>query len=214
MEFIKLLLERYPVLCICENEISKAYALLEKTYLNEGKVLACGNGGSASDAAHIVGELMKSFCIKRDIGKAQNAIESMLLEEDSKYICNNLQGALPAISLHGELALTSAYANDVASDMVYAQQVLGYGRKGDVLIAISTSGNSENIVRAAQTAKALGLYVVGLTGISGGKLKEICDACVCVPETETYRIQELHLPVYHALCLMLEDRFFGVNAYE
>lgn len=209
MNQLELLLTRYPALKVCENDVEKAYRLLENTYEQDGKTLACGNGGSASDAAHIVGELMKSFVKMRGIGNAEQKIKDTLDKEEADYIVKNLQGTLSAISLHGELALVSAFANDVAPDMIFAQQVLGYGKKGDSLIAMSTSGNSANVVRAVQVANALGLHTIGLTGQKGGKLKEICACCICVPETETFKIQELHLPVYHTLCLMLEQRFFG-----
>ena len=213
MEHLELLLKRYPQLEPCKESICSAYSNLRDTYENGGKLLACGNGGSASDAAHIVGELMKSFVLKRDIGPVANRLREQLPEEEAEYLIENLQGALSAISLHGELALVSAYANDVASDMIYAQQVLGYGKAGDSLLAISTSGNSSNVVRAAEVAKALGLHTFGLTGQSGGRLKDICDVCICVPETETFQVQELHLPVYHTLCLMLESHFFGEKAH-
>lgn len=213
MKHLELLLQRYPRLKCCENDIADAYKLLELTYAQGGKVLACGNGGSASDASHIVGELMKSFVLKRSVGGAREKLFDALAPADAQYLYDNLQGALPAISLHGEQALVSAYANDVAADMVFAQQVFGYGRAGDSLIAISTSGNSANVLRAVQASKALGIRTIGLTGQKEGGLAPLCDACICVPEHETFKIQELHLPVYHTLCLMLEERFFG-DSYD
>ena len=212
MTHLELLLSRYPALAPCREDIQRAFALLQDAYAGGGKLLACGNGGSASDAAHIVGELMKSFARPRDIGSARQRLCDALPEADAAYLAAGLEGALPAVSLHGEVALVSAFANDAAPDLIYAQQVLGLGRPGDSLLALSTSGNSKNVVRAVQTAKALGLGTVGLTGRGGGALAKWCDVCVRVPETETYRVQELHLPVYHALCRMLEDHFFGGGA--
>lgn len=206
---LELLISRYPVLEACREDIQKAFDLMRETYEKDGKVLTCGNGGSASDAAHIVGELMKSFTLRRDIGKAREQLFAALPGEDAQYIADHLEGALAAVSLQGELALSTAFSNDVSPEMVYAQQVLGLGRQGDSLIGLSTSGNSKNVVRAVQVAKALGLHTIGMTGCGGGLLKEYCDVCIRVPETETYKIQELHLPVYHTLCLMLESHFFG-----
>jgi len=201
------LLRRYPQLAACEADITLAYELIRSTYLSGKKVLLCGNGGSASDALHIVGELMKGFVKPRKVGT--DRLQSPKLDaETSHYLASNLQGGLPAIALMGEDALFTAYLNDVAPDMVFAQQVWGYGEEGDLLIGITTSGNSGNVIRAAQTALAKNMKVVGLTGAGGGKLKELADACICVPETETFKVQELHLPVYHALCLMIEECFF------
>lgn len=208
MNQIELLFSRYPALSGCRQDIEQAFQLLCGTYARGGKVLACGNGGSASDAAHIVGELMKSFARRRDIGPAREKLFAALPPEDAQYMADRLEGALSALSLHGETALVSAFSNDVSPDLIYAQQVLGHGRPGDTLIALSTSGNSENILRAVQASKALGLHTVGFTGQSGGRLAACCDVCIRVPETETFRVQELHLPVYHTLCLMLEDAFF------
>ena len=173
-----------------------------------GKLLTCGNGGSASDALHIVGELMKDFARPRPLSeKDREAIRGA--SEHADYICESLQSALPAIALVGSAALESAYANDRAPDLAFAQQVFGYGKPGDVLLAISTSGNSKNVIYAAEVAHARGMKAVALTGESGGKLKAICDVTINVPEKETYRVQELHLPVYHALCLAVENEFFG-----
>lgn len=212
MDQLNLLLSRYPALSCCRQEILSAFELLRDTYTQNGKVLACGNGGSASDAAHIVGELMKSFARHRDIGIAREKLFHALPREDAQYMADRLEGALSAVSLHGEVALVSAFSNDVAPDLIYAQQVLGLGRPGDTLIALSTSGNSANVVRAVQAAHALGLHTIGLAGQGGGKLAAWCDVCIRVPETETFRVQELHLPIYHALCLMLEDAFFSEDA--
>ena len=171
--------------------------------------MICGNGGSASDSLHIVGELMKGFVLQRKLpSDLQNALREAA-PNSAEYLIKNLQGALPAISLVSEVALSTAYANDKASDLAFAQQVLGQGRKGDILLAISTSGNSSNVLYAAQVAKALEISVVGLTGVGGGKLSDWSNVLIDVPEKETYKIQELHLPVYHAICLALEQEFFG-----
>ncbi len=201
------LLERYPSLSACENDICDAYELIRNCYENDGKLLICGNGGSASDSDHIVGELMKGFLKRRPVGED---FREKLREicEDADACADHLQGALPAISLVQHSALLSAFSNDVDPEMIFAQQVFGYGKLGDVWIGLSTSGNSGNVVRAAQVAEAMGLLTIALTGESGGKLREICDITIRVPETETFKIQELHLPVYHALCAMAEEEFF------
>lgn len=204
------LVERYPKLAVCKEDIVKAYEILEESYSKSRKLLVCGNGGSASDAEHIVGELMKEFKLKRKVF-AQQAKELKKIDpEMGEVLAQNLQGTLPAISLTGHSSLTTAYMNDSMPVLVFAQQVNGYGKAGDVFLGISTSGNSQNVVYAAVTAKAKGLKVIGLTGAKENKLQRFCDVCIHVPETETYKIQELHLPVYHCLCMMLEDHFFGV----
>jgi len=195
------LVARYPQLKGCEGEIAKAYEILLACYRNGGKVLTCGNGGSASDAEHIVGELLKKFKKHRDIDAA---IAAKLPSE----LAAKLEGALPAVSLVSMSGILTAFANDVAWETAFAQQVYGLGRAGDVLIALSTSGNSANCVAAALVARAKGLKVVAMTGAGGGKLAAVADAAIKVPETETYKIQELHLPVYHALCAALEDALF------
>lgn len=200
---------RYPQLKTCEKSICAAIEFMTDSFQNGNRLLICGNGGSASDSLHIVGELMKGFVLQR---KLPNDLQSALRKatpNSAEYLIENLQGALPAISLVSEAALSTAYANDKAPDLAFAQQVLGQGRKGDVLLAISTSGNSANVLYAAQVAKALEISVVGLTGVGGGKLKSWADVLIDVPEKETYKIQELHLPVYHAICLALEQEFFG-----
>lgn len=202
------LLERYPVLMECEQEITKSYGLLEDCYRQGGKALLCGNGGSAADADHIVGELMKGFLLRRPVCQQ---IREKLCDccEDASYYVDHLQSALPAISLVQHSALMSAFSNDVSPDLVFAQQVFGYGKAGDVLVGLSTSGNSKNVIHAVQVARAMGLKTIGLTGGNGGKMTALCDATVKAPETETFKIQELHLPIYHALCAMLEEEFFG-----
>lgn len=176
---------------------------------HEGKLLVAGNGGSAADAEHIVGELMKGFVNPRKLETDYSDALITVNKELGRVLSENLQGALPAIALDGHLALTTAYMNDCEPLLCFAQQVNGFGRKSDVFLGISTSGNSKNILYAATVAKAKGMKVIGLTGEKDSKLSEMSDVCIQVPETETYKIQELHLPVYHCLCLMLEDKFFG-----
>jgi len=204
------LIMRYPSLAICEADISCAFEIIKTAYNSGKKVLVAGNGGSSSDSEHIVGELMKSFKFRRSIPKeyALSLKEQFGVEGES--LAGKLEGALPAIALPSMSALMTAYMNDSDSDAVYAQVIMGYGLEGDVFWAISTSGNSVNILNACMAAKAKGLKVIGLTGKSGGKMKVLCDTAICVPETETYAIQEYHLPVYHALCAMLEAAFFGM----
>lgn len=206
---VELLCERYPALKSVENDIAGAYQLLESSYKKGGKLLVAGNGGSAADAEHIVGELMKGFKLPR---RPQSAFADKLIQENGELgavLAENLQGALPAIALDGHPALSTAYMNDCEPLLCFAQQVNGYGNAGDVFLGISTSGNSKNILYAATTAHAKGMKVIGLTGAKSSKLEQMSDMCIKVPQTETYMIQELHLPVYHCLCLMLEDEFFG-----
>lgn len=205
---INALIERYPVLEAVKDDIQKVYDILEECYASGGKLLIAGNGGSAADSEHIVGELMKGFVKRRplpeDFRKALKEADPVLGPE----LAEKLQGGLPAIALTNHAALSSAFVNDVDGLLPYAQQVCGYGRPGDVFFGISTSGNAANVMYAAVTAKARGMKVVGLTGKDGGKLAKAADAAIVVPERETYRIQELHLPIYHTLCLMLEKHFY------
>ena len=208
-EHLNHLIDRYPKLIVCKEDIWKAYLLLEEAYQKGRKLLVSGNGGSASDSEHIVGELMKEFKLKRKVFCEQAAALREIDEELGKTLAEHLQGALPAISLTGHSALQTAYMNDALPELVFAQQVNGYGFPGDVYLGISTSGNSKNVLYAAVTAKARGLKVIGLTGQRENKMMKYADVCIRVPETETFKIQELHLPVYHCLCLMLEERFFG-----
>lgn len=210
-EQLTLLIERYPKLAICKEDIRKAYELLEAAYSAGRKLLVCGNGGSASDSEHIVGELMKEFKLKRKVYSDQANALKEIDPELGQVLADNLQGALPAICLTGHSSLTTAFMNDANADLVFAQQVNGYGKPGDIFLGISTSGNSKNVLYAAVNAKAKGLKVIGLTGAKENKLMKYADVCIRVPETETYKIQELHLPVYHCLCLMLEDKFFGAE---
>lgn len=209
MNQIDVLIDRYPKLAVAKEDIVKAYELLEMAYSNGRKLLVCGNGGSAADSEHIVGELMKEFKLKRKVYAGQADAMKTINPEMGEYLADNLQGALPAIALTGHSALSTAFMNDSESVLVFAQQVNGYGKEGDVFLGISTSGNSANVIYAAITAKARGLKVIGLTGQKDSKLSALADVCIQVPEIETYKIQELHLPVYHCLCLMLEERFFG-----
>lgn len=209
MRHIDLLVERYPSLESARNDIVAAYLLLEESYENGGKLLVAGNGGSAADAEHIVGELMKGFKLPR---KPEADFAEKLVEENQELgsvLAENLQGALPAIALDGHPALSTAYMNDCEPLLCFAQQVNGYGKSGDVFLGISTSGNSKNVLFAATTAHAKGMKVIGLTGAKDSKLKDMSDVCIKAPQTETYMIQELHLPIYHCLCLMLEDKFFA-----
>lgn len=203
------LIERYPKLNACRVEIKQAYEIMEAAYNSERKLLVCGNGGSASDSEHIVGELMKEFKLKRKVFGEQAVALKSIDSELGEVLAENLQGALPAISLTGHSSLQTAFMNDSVPELVFAQQVNGYGKPGDVFLGISTSGNSKNVLYAAVNAKAKGLKVISMTGAKENKLMKYADVCIRVPETETYKIQELHLPVYHCLCLMLEDKFFG-----
>ncbi len=205
---LDLLIERYPKLSVCKDDIAAAYELMKSCYNNNGKLLVAGNGGSAADAEHIVGELMKGFKKPRKLSKEYADKLISVNSELGKVLADNLQGALPAIALDGHPGLTTAYMNDCEPLLCFAQQVNGYGNAGDVFLGISTSGNSKNVLYAAVAAKAKGMKVIGLTGQKDSKLSAIADVCIKVPETETYMIQELHLPVYHCLCLMLEEKFF------
>ncbi|WP_217595124.1 SIS domain-containing protein [Cohnella sp. GbtcB17] len=202
------LTEKYPELKACLGDIREAYRLLRECYAGGGKALLCGNGGSAADCEHIVGELMKGFASPRPLPAARREMLIAAWPEDGAYLADHLQGALPAISLVSQSALATAYTNDVRADMVFAQQVHGYGRPGDALIGLSTSGSSANVVRATQVAKALGLRTIALTGAGGGELGRLADVCVRVPFERTPDVQERHLPIYHALCLLLEEAFF------
>lgn len=203
------LLNRYPILSACETSIRAAFELLAGCYAKDGKLLVCGNGGSAADSEHMVGELMKGFVLSRRIDDEYGHRLQQVDAELGSMLRENLQGALPAIALDGHLALSTAFMNDCEPQLCFAQQVNGYGQQGDVLFGISTSGNSRNVLYAAVTAKAKGLHIIGLTGAKASRLSALADVCIQVPETETYKIQELHLPIYHCLCLMLEDQFFA-----
>ena len=209
MTRIEQLISMYPELEMCATDIQAAFNILRDCYRNGGKLLTCGNGGSAADAEHIVGELMKGYLLKRPLAENMRARLVSASAQDGDYLTNHLQGALPAISLVSQTSLLSAISNDTAADMVFAQQVYGYGREGDALIGLSTSGNSRNVILAMQVGRALGLRTIGLTGPTGGALKPLCDVCVCVPAENTPAIQERHLPIFHVLCAMLEEEFFA-----
>lgn len=202
-------IERYPVLHTCKSEIDSAKQMLIDCYESGGKLLLCGNGGSAADCEHIVGELMKGFMSKRPLSSTQREKMSERCEDLRDETLSKLQNALPAISLTSFNSLNTAFSNDVDADLVFAQSVFGLGKTNDVLIAISTSGNSKNVLEAARVARGIGLKVIALTGRGGGALARIADVTIRVPEDETYRIQELHLPVYHYLCAEIEKHFFG-----
>ncbi len=202
------LVEKYPELDSCRPAIRRAYELLKRTYSRGGQVLICGNGGSAADSEHIVGELMKGYLSKRPIPAATRRRLVAAFPDHGDYLADHLQGALPALSLVSQTSLLTAYANDVAPDMVFAQQVYGYGKRGDCVIGLSTSGRSANITNALQVARALGLTTIGFTGKRGGTLPQVCDVTICVPWDSTADIQERHMAVYHALCAMLEQEFF------
>jgi len=204
------LLKRYPALMDCKKEIENSAKVLIDCYNNGGKLLICGNGGSCADGEHIVGELMKGFLKARplsDSKKEEMKANCPLLDDEA---LSKLQGGLPAISLPSIAGLNSAFCNDVDPELIYAQSLISLGNKGDILLALSTSGNSKNVYAATKIAKGLGLTVIGLTGKTGGKLKDIADICICAPETETFKIQELHLPIYHYICAAVEEYFFKV----
>ena len=208
MDYLQQLTERYPSLETARSDISAAFDIIVNSYRNGGKLLIAGNGGSASDAEHIAGELMKTFAKKRELPASFITEVAAVDGEIAQYLIPRLQPGLPAIALSGHASLNTACINDIDGNITFAQQVYGYGKEGDVLLAISTSGNSKNVLYAAAVAKAKKLIIIALTGDSGGNLKKLSDICIRVPETETYKIQELHLPVYHLLCMMLEDHFF------
>ena len=203
------LIERYPALEVCREAIWDTYKMLEALYEAHGKLLVAGNGGSAADAEHIVGEMMKKGFVRKDISPEYAEALRKADPELGAVLAEELEGSLMAIALDGHISLTTAYMNDREPLLCFAQQVSGYGRPGDVLLAISTSGNSKNVLYAAVAARARGMKVIGLTGANACKLDAFADVCIKVPETETYKIQELHLPVYHCLCWLLEERFFG-----
>lgn len=209
MEHLERLLQRYPALEACRADILAACGKLKTAFEKRGMLLVCGNGGSGADSEHIVGELMKEFAIRRPLDAAEQERLRDLFGEDGGILAAHLQGSLPAIPLTGNIALSTAYANDAVPELVFAQQVYGYGKPESALLGISTSGNSRNVIYALEVAKLKGMTTVGLTGASGGSMKALCDVCICVPARETAEIQELHLPVYHTLCKMIEEEFFG-----
>ena len=211
------LIARYPALAVCAADVRAAVEALVDSWRAGGKLIVCGNGGSASDAEHIVGELMKGFLLPRRLGEdLLEKLHAVCDATDPKtvdYLMQNLQGALPAISLPSQLAISTAFSNDQAPDLTFAQQVLGLGKPEDVLLGITTSGNSKNVLYAFRMAKALGMKSIALTGASGGKCVTggYADITIKAPADETYMIQEYHLPIYHALCIAVEEEFFGVE---
>ncbi len=198
------LFERYPALEVCREDINRAYLALKECYDNGGKLLCCGNGGSCADSDHLVGELMKGFLKQRPL----SADEKSKFSEQS--VANGLQKGLPAISLTAQTALMTAFLNDCDTALVYAQQVYGYAKQNDVLVGFSTSGNSKNVVYALDAAKAAGIKSITVTGRKGSKCSENSDICIRLPETETFKIQELTLPVYHCLAAMIEATYFDI----
>lgn len=203
------LLRRYPGLVICRSDIEKAFQLLVGSFAHGGKLLLCGNGGSAADCDHIVGELMKAYLKPRPLSAE---VRSRLAQADPEVgpaLADTLQGGLSAINLSAGGALLSAFGNDVKGEHAYAQAVYGYGRQGDVLLGLSTSGNAANVRAALCVGRAIGVATIGLTGEGGGRMAGRCDVLIAVPARRTFEIQELHLPVYHCLCAMVEAHFFG-----
>ena len=208
MDHISQLTERYPILKENEEDIRKVCDIIISCYESGGKLLICGNGGSCADAEHIAGELMKGFLKQRPLSEEKKAEMISAVPELGEIGLEKLQQGLPTFTLNSGAALTTAFANDCDPDLIYAQQVLAMGKKGDVFLGISTSGNAKNVFAAAAVAKSLGITTAALSGRNGGKLREVCDVSIVVPENETFMIQELHLPVYHEICATVEEHFF------
>lgn len=208
MDIFEELVDKYPSLSACIDSVRSAGEVLLKVFHGGGKLLVCGNGGSGADSEHIVGELMKEFYIRRPLKEAEQAALKKV-DPAGEKLAKCLQGALPAITLTSNIALSTAYANDAEPELVFAQQVWGYGNPGDVLLAISTSGSSKNVYDAMVAAKAKEMWVIGLTGARQGTMEKLCDVCIRAPSTVTYEIQEYHLPIYHALCRYVEAEIFG-----
>lgn len=207
---LAILEERYPVLRPLDKELREAFAMMKRCFKKGGKLLLCGNGGSSADSDHIVGELMKAFCKKRKIKpELLSQLKELYGDTEASYFENHLEVGLPAISFSSQTALHTAFSNDQDETLFYAQCLLGYGKKEDLLFGISTSGNAKNVGYALKLAKAMGIPSILLTGKDGGSGKEYADLTIIAPSTETYQIQELHLPIYHCLCLMVEQYFFG-----
>lgn len=211
LEKVEELIERYPALAVCREDLRAAVQAICESYAGGHKLLVCGNGGSAADSEHIVGELMKGFLLPRKLGAQERQAFERACPASAAYLMENLQGTLPAISLVNSVGLGTAFANDQAPDLVFAQQVFGLGAAGDVLIAISTSGSSRNVLYALDVARAKGLRTIALTGAKGGRMaaEHLAETVIRVPATETFKIQEYHLPVYHMLCIAAEHEFFG-----
>jgi D-sedoheptulose 7-phosphate isomerase len=208
MKHLELLIARYPKLSSCQEEICSAFEVLADCYDRGGCIFTCGNGGSAADAEHMVGELLKGFLLKRPLSDEDRAELQRIGKEDGAFLADRLQYGLRAVCLMSQTAIASATANDQGGDLGPAQQLFALGQPGDVLVAFSTSGNARNVAYAALVAKQRGLKVIGVSGQSGGRLSTLADICIHAPETETYLIQEFHLPIYHCLCIMLEARYF------
>lgn len=211
LEKVEELIERYPALAVCREDLRAAVQAICESYAGGHKLLVCGNGGSAADSEHIVGELMKGFLLPRKLGAQERQAFEKACPASAAYLMENLQGTLPAVSLVNSVGLGTAFANDQAPDLVFAQQVFGLGAAGDVLIAISTSGSSQNVLYALDVARAKGLRTIALTGEKGGRMaaEHLAETVIRVPATETFKIQEYHLPVYHMLCIAAEHEFFG-----
>ena len=202
MKHVEILIERYPCLAVCREDIEKTVEAILEMYHTGGKLLLCGNGGSCADCEHISGELLKGFLLERK--PLPEEVEGL-----DESIASALQRGIPAVPLTSLTAVSTAFANDVAPENIFAQLVFSLGGKADVVLGISTSGNSGNVLRAVKTAKVRGLKTVAMTGAKGGKLADVADICIKVPETETFKVQELHLPVYHAICAEVEEVLFG-----
>ncbi len=204
--------QNYPDLAPVLADVQSAYEMLVTAFSADHTLYTCGNGGSAAAADHIVGELVKGFMLKRPLPASAHSALVREHGEAGQFIADHLQGGLPAVALTAHAALTTAFANDVAPELVFAQQIHTYGRAGDVLLAISTSGNSTNVLHALRVARTRGVHTLGLTGETGGQMAALCDVCIKVPFASTPRIQERHLPIYHALCIAVEAHFFGGGA--
>ncbi|MCY1151544.1 MAG: SIS domain-containing protein [Sphaerochaetaceae bacterium] len=204
-DYIVDLIKRYPQLEVCKNSIQDSFNILDESAKNQKKILVCGNGGSSADSDHIVGELMKSFVKKRPIDSILKDNIEKIAPLEASNLTSKLQDAVSAINLSQHSALNTAFSNDVEPSLIFAQQIVGYGTKDDVLICISSSGSSKNVVLASIVAKAKNMKVIGLTGEKKGDVDQYCDVVIKVPEIETYKVQELHLPIYHTLCLMIEN---------
>lgn len=203
------LITRYPVLDVCREDIMKAYEVIREAYEKKGMLLVCGNGGSGADSEHIVGELMKEFAIERPLKEEERRKLMEVSPQNGELLAKHLQGSLPAVTLTSNISLSTAFSNDAVPELVFAQQVYGYGNENCALLGISTSGNSMNVIYALETARAKGMKTIALTGDNGGRMKSLADVCIRVPADYTPDIQELHLPVYHTLCMMIEEAFFG-----
>lgn len=199
----------YADIEVCINDIQKGFQLIAEAYRRGGKLLVCGNGGSAADSEHIVAELMKGYLSDRPVPSGVRQCLARSFPGEGIYLADHLQGALPAVSLASQMSLVTACANDIAADMVFAQQVYGYGSAGDVLLALSTSGKSANVLRALQVARVRKVGTVGLTGGGECPMRPLCDVAICVPAEDVSLIQERHRAIYHALCAMLEKEFFN-----